>query len=144
MIYNYLNYEGLQTYDNLIKNYIKKQSSNVVDQNTLTTAVIESVQDYVDLQIENSIVGIEAAKIQSLFKEPVMVEAGADLDTYIDTVQENQILVLEKEVEYANELSIVNDVYINANGSTLSGLIAIASDANVTIENAVVSNSLKV
>lgn len=144
MIINYLNYEGLQTYDDLIKNYIDKHAGEQIDQNVVTSAVIESVQDYVDLQIENSIVGIETAKIQSLFKEPVIVEKDGDLDTYIDTIQENQILVLSNNSEYANELSIVNDVYINANGSTLTGVIAISADSNVTFENATITNNLNV
>lgn len=144
MIYNYLNYEGLQTYDNLIKGYIKKYFTEQVDQNSIVSAAIETMQDYVNLQIENSIVGIETAKIQSLFKEPVVVEETSDLDVYIDTVQENQILVLENEGEYANELTIANDVYINANGSVLSGPISISADSNVTFENAIISQALNV
>lgn len=142
MIINYLNYEGLQTYDNLIKKYIDKHAEGQIDQNIVTTAVIDNVQDYVDLLIENSIVGIESAKIQSLFKEPVFVEKDADLDTYIDTIQENQILVLSNNSEYPNELSIINDVYINANGSTLTGIISISADSNVTFENATFTNTL--
>lgn len=144
MIINYLNYEGLQTYDNLIKKYIDKHAEGQIDQNVITAAVIDSVQDYVDLLIENSIVGIESAKIESLFKEPIFVEKNADLDTYIDTIQENQILVLPNKSEYPNELSITNDVYVNANGSALTGKISISADSNVIFENAIFTNILNI
>ena len=143
MIYNYLDFNGLSAYDQLLKKYIEKQAGNKVDANVITTSVVETVQDYVNLQIENSILGIEAAKIQSLFKEPVLVEdIAADLDSYIDTIQDNQILVLVNNGEYEEELSIANDVYINANGSNLSGVISITPDSKVTIENAVISTAL--
>lgn len=143
MIYNYLDFNGLSAYDQLLKKYIEKQADNKVDANVITTSVVETVQDYVNLQIENSILGIETAKIQSLFKEPVVVEdINADLDSYIDTIQDNQILVLVHNGEYEEELSIANDVYINANGSNLSGVISITPDSKVTIENAVVSTAL--
>ena len=143
MIYNYLDLDGLSTYDKLLKKYIEKQAGNKVDANVITTSVVETVQDYVNLQIENSIMGLEATKIQSLFKEPVLVEdIAADLDSYIDTIQDNQILVLVQNGEYEEELSIANDVYINANGSNLSGVISITPDSKVTIENAVISTAL--
>jgi hypothetical protein len=143
MIYNYLDFNGLSAYDQLLKKYIEKQAGNKVDANVITTSVVETVQDYVNLQIENSILGIEAAKIQSLFKEPVLVEdIAADLDSYIDTIQDSQILVLVHNGEYEEELSIANDVYINANGSNLSGVISITPDSKVTIENAVISTAL--
>lgn len=143
MIYNYLDFNGLSAYDQLLKKYIEKQAGNKVDANVITTSVVETVQDYVNLQIENSILGIEAAKIQSLFKEPVLVEdIAADLDSYIDTIQDNQILVLVNNGEYEEELSITNDVYINGNGSNLSGVISITPDSKVTIENAVISTAL--
>lgn len=143
MIYNYLDLDGLSTYDKLLKKYIEKQANNKVDANVITTSVVETVQDYVNLQIENSIMGLEATKIQSLFKEPVLVEdIAADLDSYIDTIQDNQILVLVHNGEYEEELSIANDVYINANGSNLSGVISITPDSKVTIENAVISTAL--
>lgn len=143
MIYNYLDLDGLSTYDKLLKKYIEKQANNKVDANVITTSVVETVQDYVNLQIENSIMGLEATKIQSLFKEPVVVEdINADLDSYIDTIQDNQILVLVRNGEYEEELSIANDVYINANGSNLSGVISITPDSKVTIENAVISTAL--
>ena len=143
MIYNYLDLDGLSTYDKLLKKYIEKQAGNKVDANVITTSVVETVQDYVNLQIENSIMGLEATKIQSLFKEPVVVEdINADLDSYIDTIQDNQILVLVRNGEYEEELSIANDVYINANGSNLSGVISITPDSKVTIENAVISTAL--
>lgn len=143
MIYNYLDFNGLSAYDQLLKKYIEKQAGNKVDANVITTGVVETVQDYVNLQIENSILGIEAAKIQSLFKEPVLVEdIAADLDSYIDTIQDNQILVLVNNGEYEEELSIANDVYINGNGSNLSGVISITPDSKVTIENAVISTAL--
>ena len=143
MIYNYLDLDGLSTYDKLLKKYIEKQAGNKVDANVITTSVVETVQDYVNLQIENSIMGLEATKIQSLFKEPVVVEdINADLDSYIDTIQDNQILVLVHNGEYEEELSIANDVYINANGSNLSGVISITPDSKVTIENAVISTAL--
>lgn len=143
MIYNYLDFNGLSAYDQLLKKYIEKQADNKVDANVITTSVVETVQDYVNLQIENSILGIETAKIQSLFKEQVLVEdINADLDSYIDTIQDNQILVLVHNGEYEEELSIANDVYINANGSNLSGVISITPDSKVTIENAVVSTAL--
>lgn len=143
MIYNYLDYNGLSLYDNLIKKYIDKQSSDQIDANVITTNVVESIQDYINLQIENSIVGIETAKIQSLFKEPVLVEdINADLDSYIDTVQDNQILVLVQNGNYEEELSISNDVYINGNGSTMTGEIIITPDANVTFENVIISTTL--
>lgn len=145
MIYNYLDYNGLSLYDNLIKKYIDKQNGDQIDTNVITANVVESVQDYVNLQIENSIVGIETAKIQSLFKEPVLVEdINADLDSYIDTVQDNQILVLVQNGNYEEELSISNDVYINGNGSTMTGEIIIAPDANVTLENVIISTTLNV
>lgn len=143
MIYNYLDFNGLSAYDQLLKKYIEKQAGNKVDANVITTGVVETVQDYVNLQIENSILGIEAAKIQSLFKEPVLVEdIAADLDSYIDTIQDNQILVLVNNGEYEEELSIANDVYINGNGSNLSGVISVTPDSKVTIENAVISTAL--
>ena len=143
MIYNYLDFNGLSAYDQLLKKYIEKQAGSKVDANVITTGVVETMQDYVNLQIENSILGIEAAKIQSLFKEPVLVEdIAADLDSYIDTIQDNQILVLVHNGEYEEELSIANDVYINANGSNLSGVISITPDSKVTIENAVISTAL--
>ncbi len=143
MIYNYLDFNGLSAYDQLLKKYIEKQADNKVDANVITTSVVETVQDYVNLQIENSILGLETAKIQSLFKEQVLVEdINADLDSYIDTIQDNQILVLVRNGEYEEELSIANDVYINANGSNLSGVISITPDSKVTIENAVVSTAL--
>jgi hypothetical protein len=143
MIYNYLDFNGLSAYDQLLKKYIEKQADNKVDANVITTSVVETVQDYVNLQIENSILGIETAKIQSLFKEPVLVEdIAADLDSYIDTIQDNQILVLVHNGEYEEELSIANDVYINANGSNLSGVISVTPDSKVTIENAVISTAL--
>ena len=143
MIYNYLDLDGLSTYDKLLKKYIEKQAGNKVDANVITTSVVETVQDYVNLQIENSIMGLEATKIQSLFKEPVVVEdINADLDSYIDTIQDNQILVLVRNGEYEEELSIANDVYINANGSNLSGVISVTPDSKVTIENAVISTAL--
>ena len=143
MIYNYLDLDGLSTYDKLLKKYIEKQANNKVDANVITTSVVETVQDYVNLQIENSIMGLEATKIQSLFKEPVVVEdINADLDSQIDTIQDNQILVLVRNGEYEEELSIANDVYINANGSNLSGVISITPDSKVTIENAVISTAL--
>lgn len=143
MIYNYLDFNGLSAYDQLLKKYIEKQAGSKVDANVITTGVVETMQDYVNLQIENSILGIEAAKIQSLFKEPVLVEdIAADLDSYIDTIQDNQILVLVNNGEYEEELSIANDVYINANGSNLSGVISITPDSKVTIENAVISTAL--
>lgn len=143
MIYNYLDFNGLSAYDQLLKKYIEKQADNKVDANVITTSVVETVQDYVNLQIENSILGLETAKIQSLFKEQVVVEdINADLDSYIDTVQDNQILVLVHNGEYEEELSIANDVYINANGSNLSGVISITPDSKVTIENAVISTAL--
>jgi hypothetical protein len=143
MIYNYLDFNGLSAYDQLLKKYIEKQADNKVDANVITTSVVETVQDYVNLQIENSILGIETAKIQSLFKEQVLVEdINADLDSYIDTIQDNQILVLVHNGEYEEELSIANDVYINGNGSNLSGVISITPDSKVTIENAVISTAL--
>ena len=143
MIYNYLDLDGLSTYDKLLKKYIEKQANNKVDANVITTSVVETVQDYVNLQIENSIMGLEATKIQSLFKEPIVVEdINADLDSYIDTIQDNQILVLVNNGEYEEELSIANDVYINGNGSNLSGVISITPDSKVTIENAVISTAL--
>lgn len=143
MIYNYLDFNGLSAYDQLLKKYIEKQADNKVDANVITTSVVETVQDYVNLQIENSILGLETAKIQSLFKEQVLVEdINADLDSYIDTIQDNQILVLVHNGEYEEELSIANDVYINGNGSNLSGVISITPDSKVTIENAVVSTAL--
>lgn len=143
MIYNYLDYNGLSLYDNLIKKYIDKQSSDQIDANVITTNVMESIQDYVNLQIENSIVGIETVKIHSLFKEPVLVEdINADLDSYIDTVQDNQILVLVQNGNYEEELSISNDVYINGNGSIMTGEIIITPDANVTFENVIISTAL--
>lgn len=143
MIYNYLDFNGLSAYDQLLKKYIEKQAGNKVDANVITTSVVETVQDYVNLQIENSILGLETAKIQSLFKEQVVVEdINADLDSYIDTIQDNQILVLVHNGEYEEELSIANDVYINANGSNLSGVISITPDSKVTIENAVISTAL--
>jgi hypothetical protein len=143
MIYNYLDFNGLSAYDQLLKKYIEKQADNKVDANVITTSVVETVQDYVNLQIENSILGIETAKIQSLFKEQVLVEdINADLDSYIDTIQDNQILVLGHNGEYEEELSIANDVYINGNGSNLSGVISITPDSKVTIENAVISTAL--
>lgn len=143
MIYNYLDYNGLSLYDNLIKKYIDKLSNNQVDANIITTSVVEAVQDYVNLQIENSIIGIETAKIQSLFKEPILVEdINADLDSYIDTIQDNQILVLVHNGEYEEELSISNDVYINGNGSTMTGEIIITPDSNVTFENVIISTTL--
>jgi hypothetical protein len=143
MIYNYLDFNGLSAYDQLLKKYIEKQADNKVDANVITTSVVETVQDYVNLQIENSILGIETAKIQSLFKEPVLVEdIAADLDSYIDTIQDNQILVLVHNGEYEEELSIANDVYINGNGSNLSGVISVTPDSKVTIENAVISTAL--
>lgn len=143
MIYNYLDFNGLSAYDQLLKKYIEKQAGNKVDANVITTSVVETVQDYVNLQIENSILGLETAKIQSLFKEQVVVEdINADLDSYIDTIQDNQILVLVHNGEYEEELSIANDVYINGNGSNLSGVISITPDSKVTIENAVISTAL--
>lgn len=143
MIYNYLDFNGLSAYDQLLKKYIEKQAGNKVDANVITTSVVETVQDYVNLQIENSILGLETAKIQSLFKEQVVVEdIAADLDSYIDTIQDNQILVLVNNGEYEEELSIANDVYINGNGSNLSGVISITPDSKVTIENAVISTAL--
>ena len=143
MIYNYLDFDGLSTYDKLLKKYIEKQAGNKVDANVITTSVVETMQDYVNLQIENSILGIEATKIQSLFKEPVLVEdIDADLDSYIDTIQDGQILVLVRNGEYEEELSIANDVYINANGSNLSGVLSVTPDSKVTIENAVISTAL--
>jgi hypothetical protein len=141
MIINYLNYEGLQTYDSLIKKYI---NSNILDQNTIATTIMEAVQEYVDLQIENSIVGIETAKIYSLFKESIPVgDINADLDEYIDNIGENQILVLVNNGDYEEELSIANDVYINANGSTMSGGIVVEGNVNVTIENAIITKAMK-
>lgn len=104
---------------------------------------VESLKAYVDTQdkaVYESFGSITEVSINSLFKTKVNVQEGHTVAEALSVLKDNEMLVLPENSTVAEDLVIGDNVVIDANGSTFTGTIAISSNSNAVIENAVFVN----
>lgn len=102
-----------------------------------------SLKAYVDSRddkVYNSTSGISLININSLFNEKVHLAEGQSVVDAIGSLEAGHELVLNKEMSVSGDISISDNAVIDANGSTFSGTVTIAKDAEVVIKNATFAN----
>lgn len=196
----FLDFEGLESYDELIKAYINSQNSNTTetleaelkevadtvdlltsnddtegsianqikkavdalvdgapelldtlkeiadwigDDETGTAALINRVakneDDIVDLNqtiinVYNSIQSISDVKIASLF--PIVQDEETTAKDAIENLEEGKAVQLIADQSIDEDIVITKSCFIDANGSTFTGVVTVPADAEVVIENA--------
>lgn len=113
----------------------------------LVQRVMKAEQDIEDAKAEcenrfNSIGAIEKLQIVALF--PVEQAEGEPLSEALESLPEGEALKMQADQEISEDIVIEHSCYIDANGSTFSGVVTVPADKDVVIVNATFANPVVV